>query len=529
MGNWLRSKYRSIADRYRTSVSVQLLSAVLMISSAVSLVTTGVQLGLNYHDEVLELREDLELIEKGYSAGLTQSMWEMNAPQIRAVLRGILHVPGVQYVEITEGQKVLFSAGKPVSGKTLNQTFPLNFQNRTEVVPLGQMHIVATLDHIYSKLQRTLVFIFFAQLIKTLIVSTLVLLVIRHILIRHLITITDYLKTLDFSNLTPDLKLSRDKKLPDSSDSPNSPNTIDELDVLVNAINLMKTNLQQSYEKLNTFNQRLENKVEERTRQLRESQQIITEQQNVLIAAARLSELGEMAGGMAHEINNPLTAIQGLSYLMSKTLGNEHLDREELKRMTSSMIQLTDRIARIIQGLRDFSRDASRDPFEEIDVHQLIESTLNFCAERFKAHSISLIIDPFSSELCFEGRETELSQVLLNLLNNAFDALVTHPKEGPKERQEKWIRITARDLGSRVEIRVTDSGSGIPAEIQRKLFQPFFTTKEVGKGTGQGLSISFGILRAHQGELVLDDKAAHTSFVIRVPKKQITTQEAVFN
>ncbi|MFL5813196.1 MAG: ATP-binding protein [Bdellovibrionia bacterium] len=519
MGNWLKSKLRSIADRYRTSVSIQLLSAVLIIISGMTLITTSVQLSLNYHDEVRDLREDLELIEKGYSAGLTQSIWEMNAPQIRAALRGILHVPGVQYVEITEGEKILFSAGKPASGKTLTQTFPLNYQNRTEVVFLGQMRVVATLDHIYSKLQKTLIFIFFAQLIKTLIVSALLFLVIRHLLIRHLITITDYLKKLDFSGFTPDLKLSRDKK------APGTLNATDELDVLVNAINRMKVNLHQSYEKLNTFNQELENKVEERTHQLRESQRIITEQQNVLIAAAKLSALGEMAGGMAHEINNPLTAIQGLSYLMSKTLSNEHYDRDEFKRMISSMIELTDRIARIIQGLRDFSRDASHDPIEEIKVHHLIESTLGFCAERFKAHEISLIIDPLSSELCFEGRETELSQVLLNLLNNAYDAVIAQEDE----QQEKWIRITARDLDSKVEIRVTDSGSGIPAEVQRKLFQPFFTTKEIGKGTGQGLSISFGILRAHHGELVLDDKAAHTSFVIRIPKKQIAIEEAAID
>jgi signal transduction histidine kinase len=509
MGNWLKSKLRSITHRYRTSVSAQLLSAVLIVSSAVTLITTGVQLGLNYRDEVLELRGDLELIEKGYSAGLTQSMWEMNGRQIQAALRGILHVPGVQYVEITEGPKVLFSAGKPVSGKTLIQTFPLNYQGRQEVVFLGQMRVVATLDHIYNKLQKTLVFIFFAQLIKTLIVSSLVLLIIRHILIRHLITITDYLKTLNFSSPTPDLKLSR------ANEKSN------ELDVLVAAINHMRANLYQSYEKLSTFNQQLESKVEERTRQLLESQKIITEQQNVLIAAAKMSALGEMAGGMAHEINNPLTAIQGLSYLMGKLLSNDRYDPEELKRMIASMIQLTDRIAQVIQGLRDFSHDASHDPIEEIRAHHLIESSLNFCSERFKANAISLIVDPIPSELRFQGRELELSQALLNLLNNAFDALSTLPNEDRK----KWIRITVHDLDSKVEIRVTDNGPGIPAEIQKKIFQPFFTTKEIGKGTGLGLSTSFGILRAHHGELLLDDQATHTSFVIRIPKQQMQIPE----
>jgi signal transduction histidine kinase len=508
----LKTRIRSLLHRYRKSISVQLLSAVLIVSSAVTFVTTGIQLGLDYRDALSGLQDDLDFIEKGYSTGITQSLWEMNSPQIQAALRGLLHIPGVKYAEITEGEKLIFSAGKPPSGKTLTRSFSLNYQNHGEVVQLGQMRVIASLNHIFVTLQKTLFYIFFFQFIKTLIVSTLVLLIIRHILIRHLIVITDYLRSLEFSSDTSDLRLTRNKNTPSHSHSPS--HCEDELDILVGAINRMRANLHQSYEKLNDFNQQLEHKVEKRTELLLESQRIITEQQKALIASAKLSALGEMAGGIAHEINNPLSAIQNLSSLMNRVLTEREFEKAELEKMLISMTSLTERIAGIIQGLRDFSRDASQDPIHPIEVRHLIELTMNFCAERFRANDIALIIDPLPQGLSIACRETELSQVLLNLLSNSFDAVLDHSNE----RLEKWIRISVSENDSQVEIRVTDSGLGISPEIQKKLFQPFFTTKEVGKGTGLGLSIAFGILKANQGELFLDEQSRYTSFVIRLPK-----------
>lgn len=495
-----------LVDRYQTSVSIQLLSAVLIVSSTVTLVTTGAQLALNYRQEVQDLNEDLSFIQKGYSGDITHSLWEMNDTQIQVALKGILNLPGVKYIEISDGSKLLFTVGTPPNGEHVTRSFPLEYKKKDETIKLGQMTVVAGLDHIYAKLRKTLLFIFLTQLIKTTVVSILVLLIIRRLLIRHLISMTDYLRKLDLSRQSPDLLLQRQRR-------------DDELDILVTAINRMKANLQQSYTKLSTFNQELEENVEERTRQLRDSQKIIIEQQNALVASAKMSALGEMAGGIAHEINNPLATIQGLTYLMNQLLKSEQVNKSELQNLLSSMTSLTERIAKIIQGLRTFSRDGSRDPLELISVGSLIEETLSFCIERFKAYEVALEIDPIVKELSIQGRRTELSQVLLNLLNNSFDA-VSHEKE-------KWVRISGQEDSHSIEIRVTDSGPGIPEALREKLFQPFFTTKEPGKGTGLGLSISFGIMRTHQGELRLDEHAPHTSFVLRIPKQKVRVPKPI--
>jgi len=242
------------------------------------------------------------------------------------------------------------------------------------------------------------------------------------------------------------------------------------------------------------------------------AQALIADQEAKMVIASKLSSLGEMAGGVAHEINNPLAVIKTLSSQLQEIVVENPLDTLLVKEITSKIEKTTDRIARIVQGLRSFSRDGSNDPFSAVNVHQLIEETLSFCNERFKYLGVRVSIEDFKKDLSLEGRATELSQVLLNLLNNANDAIM--------DLKEKWIKISVSNKKDWVEIQVTDSGKGIPLDIQRKIFQPFFTTKEIGKGTGLGLSISSGIIQSYRGELKIDHKSPNTCFIIRLPKTQ---------
>jgi len=253
----------------------------------------------------------------------------------------------------------------------------------------------------------------------------------------------------------------------------------------------------------------IERQVEERTRQLIDSQLIITQQQQSLIASAKMSALGEMAGGVAHEINNPLAIIQTLSSQVEEEVGEECIDREFLSDTASTLVKMTERIAKIVQGLRAFSRNGNQDSRAEIKVHKLFEETLGFCRERFKNNGVDLLVDEFDETLRFEGREVQISQVILNLLNNSHDAIAA--------LAEKWIRISVSVKFEHLEIRIMDSGKGIAPELYEKIFQPFFTSKEIGKGTGLGLSISLGIVREHHGDLQLEKDSANTCFVIRLP------------
>lgn len=241
-------------------------------------------------------------------------------------------------------------------------------------------------------------------------------------------------------------------------------------------------------------------------------QQTIEAQKAKMIAASKMSALGEMAGGLAHEINNPIAIIHGNAAMLKNLASQRKVAFDEISK-TAEIIETTaERISKITRSLRSFAREADRDPFEEIFMKSVVDETAEFCRERFRGHGIEFLIGEIDPDLKIECRPVQLSQVLLNLLNNAHDAV--------EKLKDRWIRISIADLGERLEISVEDSGSGISGDLGDRIFQPFFTTKEVGKGTGLGLSVAKGIVESHRGQLSIDSSKGHTRFVVNVPKRQ---------
>lgn len=244
------------------------------------------------------------------------------------------------------------------------------------------------------------------------------------------------------------------------------------------------------------------------------SQDQLEEQRNQAIQASKLSSLGEMAGGIAHEINNPLTIISALATRTKKNLSDNKIPLEKSFENMDKVIITVDRIAKIIKGLRAFSRDSNGEAFKYRPVSEIIEMTLELCQERFRDNGIE-IKQYISPDVEVHCREIQIVQVLVNLLNNSLDAISNLP--------EKWIEISAGDLGGTIMIRVTDSGKGITQEVCDQIMLPFFTTKEVGKGTGLGLSISKGIIEAHEGKFYYELNQGHTSFVLELKKYMTRT------
>jgi PAS domain S-box-containing protein len=227
-----------------------------------------------------------------------------------------------------------------------------------------------------------------------------------------------------------------------------------------------------------------------------------------LLQSARMATLGEMAGGIAHEVNNPLAIIHGRASHILRLMDRGQLDLNKLRSDLVKIESTSDRIAKIIRGLRSFSRDSSNDPMTLAKVNDMITEVLDLAGERFKNHEIQLMV--FSGEdFLISCRPQQIGQVLLNLINNAHDAVMTLKK--------RWVRIDVTRNGKMIRIAVTDSGKGIPVQIATKIMNPFFTTKEVGQGTGLGLSISKGIAEDHGGTLTYDSSSENTRFVFEVP------------
>ncbi len=251
--------------------------------------------------------------------------------------------------------------------------------------------------------------------------------------------------------------------------------------------------------------------LEEKTRELTRINERLEEQQKLLAHSAKMSALGEMAGGIAHEINSPLAIITVRANQLERLLGRNALTPELLHQETQLIATTAKRIGEIIKGLRVFARVGDKDPFETSSVAAIIEDALVLCQNRFETHGIELRVSEIPPDLEISCRAVQIVQVIFNLLNNAYDAV--------ESLGEKWIQVAVLDLVDQVEISVTDSGSGIPEEVQPRIMLPFFTTKEVGKGTGLGLSISKGIIESHFGALSLDTSSKNTCFVVRLPKK----------
>lgn len=243
------------------------------------------------------------------------------------------------------------------------------------------------------------------------------------------------------------------------------------------------------------------------TKERRQAETIL-EQQATLVQSAKMASLGEMAGGVAHEINNPLAIITAKVSRIQIMAQRGDIDKTQLLNDLEQINATCLRISKVISGLRSISRNAQNDPFEVISVRQVIADTLGLCEQRFINNLVKLETH-MDVEALVAGRAAQLEQVLLNLLGNALDAVVTTEKP--------WVRIDVEATEKHVRIRITDSGPGIPKTIVGKIMEPFFTTKPVGKGTGLGLSISRGIIEDHKGILKLDEKSPNTSFIIELP------------
>lgn len=245
--------------------------------------------------------------------------------------------------------------------------------------------------------------------------------------------------------------------------------------------------------------------IERQENQLREKEQLAG-----MATSSKLAAIGEMAAGVGHEINNPLTAVLLSIQWLQQKIKEVPIQTEPINKVLLQMKSACDRIAKIVAGLKFISREGTGDPFIPSSIKEIIEDSLILCQSRFKGGGVKLHIKPVPADLTLYCRPIQISQIILNLLGNAFDAVTGKP--------QAWIELEVKDLGKNIELVVTDSGTGIPAQVAEKIMRPFFTTKAAGKGTGLGLSVSAKIVSDHHGRIYVDRECPHTRFIVLLPK-----------
>ena len=243
---------------------------------------------------------------------------------------------------------------------------------------------------------------------------------------------------------------------------------------------------------------------------------LISQQNQKLLNISKFAALGEMSAGLAHEINNPLTIIINQTELLKHSADNGTASSSLIATTSDRITATALRISRIVRGLRAFAQGEQGLPMSPTPIATIVEETLGLSGDRLSRHNVILRHDQIPMDWRITCHPLQISQVLLNLISNAIDAIEALPAND----QTPWVEIRASESLKSYVIRVTDSGPGIPHELRDKIFQPFFTTKEIGKGTGMGLSVSKGIIEAHGGTLELNPRSRSTEFLITLPKSR---------
>lgn len=245
-------------------------------------------------------------------------------------------------------------------------------------------------------------------------------------------------------------------------------------------------------------------------KQLQDEFNIMIENLRVAKNQFQLATIGAVSADIAHDISNPLTIIVFHVDRLIKSYQDLQFQfqREDFLKTMDKVKKSVNRVEKIVASIKTLARKSSPTDFQKINVFQLIEESYFFVELKVKQKGVTFQLESLDKNLHTNGNPTQLSQVLVNLISNAVDAI--------ENLDEKWIHVQVKDLNQTIEISITDSGKGIPDKIRQTLFKVGLTTKEQGKGTGLGLMMAKQIIETHLGEIYVEN-FHHTRFVIHLP------------
>lgn len=244
----------------------------------------------------------------------------------------------------------------------------------------------------------------------------------------------------------------------------------------------------------------------------------VIEKETQLIQAGKMTTLGVMAAGMAHEINQPLNVIQVCADFFIKMLNRgQPIEEQDLRMMANDIIASVERASGVIKHVRDFARQS--EPIRSrVKINDPIKDVFKVLGHQLKVHDVEveLDLDPDIPEILAE--HNRLEQVFINLVSNAIDAMDEKPAQPDPADREKRLTIRSFAENGQVAVKVIDTGTGMTEEIKNKILAPFFTTKKVGKGTGLGVSISYGIVKDYNGTIEIESELGKgTTFTLKFP------------
>ena len=545
---------RAMRGALANALGRRVIAWILLSSCVIALLSASVQLYALFHREVAQIDRNLDALEHSSMAGLAYAVWNFDQPQIEAQLAGLRALPDVNYVAVSDNNgKVLARSGvRPIDA--IVRSFPIVIDPLSGIVRgrarIGTLTVCATLDGVYDRVGSEAVAALASQLAETLLGALAALLIFRNLVSRPLSELARAAGDADLARLGNPIELHRRQ------------HETDDFDILVSEMNRRSASLKHEVDALQAARDalarhraELEIRVAERTAELcdkvveleqrREEQarlfQDLETARNQAIQAEKLASIGQLAAGVAHEINNPvgfvlsnfgsleryvedllrvLSAYEAVEPLVpagspqlamltsARTAADIDYLKEDLGQLVAQSRDGLDRVRRIVQDLKDFAH-AGEAHWQRADLVRGLESTLNVVRNeiKYKAEVIKRC-EPLPDVECVPS---QLNQVFMNLLVNAAQAIADHGT----------ITIACGTRDEEVWIDIEDTGCGMAPDVARRIFDPFFTTKPVGQGTGLGLSVSYSIVKRHGGRIEVDSTPGQgTRFRVWMPIAQ---------
>ncbi len=471
---WARiSKHMS-----RHPLGYRLLIYIFAFSSIFTLLGTGAQLYWEYRTDVGGIHDVLQQIEDSYLESLTTSRWMLDDQQTLAQMNGILRLPDVHYVEILSQEDAPpLGVGGPIPARSITRTYPMAHLHRDQMIGVGELRVVATLDGVYQRLRDQFLIILGTQAVQTFATSLFILFIVQYLFTRHLHVLGEHAKRLSLNQLGILLDLKRSKN-----------RRPDELDHVVTAMEEMRIRLIDDLAALKA--------VEEDRERL------------IVDLEAKNAEMERFSYTVSHDFKSPLITIQGFLGLLKKDIAAG--DTERAEKDMATIYSAVEKMYGLLQNLLELSR-AGRligQP-EDVSMYEVAGEAVELVFGQIEARGVKVRI---SSQLpVVSGDGSRLRQVLQNLIENSIKFM--------GDQADPRIEIGVEDDGDEAVFFVRDNGVGIEPENHDGLFGLFNKLDEKAEGSGIGLALVQRIVIVHRGRIWVESEGVGkgTTFRFTLP------------